>query len=114
MVSLYMQERTTLLIATLFAAPLRAEAGSRLLTQVGMALSSATLLRLANQRVKFSSFSLSSERVFIQSAKFSPFSLSPERFFSCMHTPFCSREQSAYMRKQEKFVALLKRATDNP
>jgi transposase len=49
-VSLHAQ-RTTRLIATLalFAVALSGQAGSRLLTQVGMALSSATLLRLAKQ-----------------------------------------------------------------
>jgi len=46
-----MRERTTRLMATLalFAAALSGQAGSRLLTQVGMALSSAILLRLAKQ-----------------------------------------------------------------
>jgi len=44
-------QRTTRLIATLalFATALSGQAGSRLLTQVGMALSAATLLRLAKQ-----------------------------------------------------------------
>ena len=44
-------QRSTRLIATLalFAATLSEQAGSRLLTQVGIALSSATLLRLAKQ-----------------------------------------------------------------
>lgn len=49
-VSLYAQ-RTTRLLATLalFAAALSGQAGARLLSQVGMVLSSATLVRLAKQ-----------------------------------------------------------------